>query len=131
MRYQFKIDAVPASRPRVTRYATFYPKRYTSFREHMEVICDHIKFDTVPAPTSIKVTTLIYLPMPKSWSKKKKELFNGQWKMNNSDNDNYEKAIWDSLNGKAWTDDCQIVWNETKVKYAYEGEVIVIVESLT
>lgn len=130
MRYQFKIDAVPASRPRVTRWSTFYPKKYTQFREHMEIICNEMEFNKVPEGAPIKVTTLIYLPMPKSWSKKKKELFNGQWKMNNCDNDNYEKAIWDSLNGRAWLDDCQIVWNETKVKYAHKGEVIVCVEKL-
>lgn len=130
MRYQFKIDAAPASRPRVTKYATFYGKTYTKFRESMAIICDHTEFEPVNEGP-IKVTTLIYLAMPKSWSKKKKELFEGQWKMNNSDNDNYEKAVWDGLNGKAWGDDCQIAWNETKVKYAYEGEIIVAVEKLT
>lgn len=129
-RYEFNIDAVPASRPRVTRYATYYSKSYTKFREDMAIICDHMDFERV-IMKPIKVTTLIYLPMPASWSKKKKELFNNQWKMNNKDNDNYEKAIWDSLNGRAWDDDCQIVWNETKVRYAYEGRIIVIVESLT
>ena len=127
-RYRFSIDAVPASRPRVTRYATFYPKRYAKFRADMDVICDHVEFDKVAGP--IKVETVIYLAIPKSWSKKKKELFNGQWKMNNCDNDNYEKGIWDSLNGRAWYDDYQIVWNETKVMYAYEGQVIVAVTKL-
>ena len=127
-RYSFNIDAVPASRPRVTRWSTYYPKKYTAFREAMGIITDHMEFDKVTGP--IKVETVIYLPMPKSWSKKKKELFNGQWKMNNCDNDNYEKAVWDSLNGKAWEDDCQIVWNETKVMYAYEGQIIVGVTKL-
>ena len=128
MRYSFKIDAVPASRPRVTKWATYYPKKYTEFREAMAIITDHMEFEKTTGP--IKVETVIYLPMPKSWSKKKKELFNGQWKMNNCDNDNYEKAVWDSLNGKAWEDDCDIVWNETKVMYAYEGQIIVGVTKL-
>lgn len=128
-RYSFNIDAVPASRPRVTRYATYYPKKYKAFRGAMGFITDHMEFKKVDEG-AIKVETIIYLAMPKSWSKKKKELFNGQWKLNNCDNDNYEKAIWDSLNGKAWADDAQIVWNETKVMYAYEGQVIVSVTKL-
>lgn len=128
-RYEFKIEAVPASRPRVTRFATFYPKRYTAFREAMGVICDHTKFNKIGVGP-IKVETIIYLPMPKSWSKKKKQEMNNGWKDNTSDNDNYEKSIWDSLNGKAWEDDRQIVWNETKVKYSEEGSVIVVVTPL-
>lgn len=129
MRYHFKIDAVPASRPRVTKWATYYPKKYTAFRDAMEVITQHTDFDKVEC-CPIKVTTIIYLAMPKSWPKKKKAETHGKWKANNADNDNYEKAIWDSLNGKAWGDDCQIVWNETKIMYAEEGEIYVTVEKL-
>lgn len=130
MRYQFKIEPVAASRPRVTKWATYYPKKYTQFREDISVICRHTNFNKIDEGVAIKVTMLLCIPMPKSWSKKKRAEHLGKYKVTKPDNDNYEKAVYDALNGHAWHDDSQIAWNDTKKIYAEEGEIIVVVEAL-
>jgi len=130
MRYDFKLDLVPASRPRVGRLGTFYQKTYQSFKDTMKVIVDHMEFDKVESGP-IHVYTRVYRKMPKSWSKKKKNELRGTFVITNvGDSDNLEKAAWDPLNGKAWDDDCQIAWNETKVTWADEGEFYIVIKKL-
>lgn len=48
-------------------------------------------------------------PMPKSWSKRKREEARGTYCGNKPDLDNLEKAILDALNGLAWDDDKAVV----------------------
>lgn len=129
-RYDFKLDLVPASRPRVTRYGTYYSKTYANFKKSMEVITNEMEFNKVE-DGPIHVLTRVYRQMPKSWSKKKKDAMRGKFVITNvGDNDNIEKAAWDPLNGKAWADDCQIPWNETKVTWHDEGSFYIVVTEL-
>ena len=130
MRYQFNIEPVAASRPRVTQRGVFYPKKYTNFKSDMKAICEHTNFNKFEEGVAIKVTSIVYVSMPKSWSNKKRYEHLGKYMVTRPDNDNYEKAIYDSLNGYAWHDDSQIAWNETKKIYAEKGEIIVIVEAI-
>jgi len=107
MKKTFYINPVPASRPRVTRWSTYFPKRYTEFKKTMEVATGNTPF--IPFENSIYAQFDFFVGMPKSWSKKKKNLKIGTYCDNNSDIDNYCKAIMDSLNGVYYKDDKQIV----------------------
>ena len=66
------------------------------------------------------VKLYLYLPIPKSWSKHKQELaLSGELlPTGKPDKDNFEKAIFDALNGVVWLDDCQITDSFTKKRYA-------------
>jgi len=69
--------------------------------------------------------------MAKSWSNKKKSSKNGQFCDNNSDLDNYEKAILDSLNGIYFHDDKQIVQQSSQKIWAEQGSIKIILKEIT
>jgi len=118
MRIIFDINPCPASRPRVTRWSTYYPKKYTQFKKDMIALTSEL--DITPSESLLSVDIGFYIGMPKSWSKKKKESKHGQYCDNNADVDNYLKAILDSLNEVVYVDDRQIVEISAKKIYSYK-----------
>ena len=72
MRVEFDIVPIPASRPRVTRWATYYGKKYSQFKENMEALTSDTKF--TPLEGNIYASLRFYIQIPKSWSKKKKKV---------------------------------------------------------
>ena len=67
-------------------------------------------------------SVVFYMPMPKSWSKKKKAEFNGQPHMQKPDWDNLGKALSDAV-----YDDDSKIWNITISKmWAYEGAIEIL-----
>jgi Holliday junction resolvase RusA-like endonuclease len=107
MRITFEVDPCPASRPRVTRWSTYYPKRYTKFKKDMQALTSEM--ETTLSKNLLSVHVDFYIKMPKSWSKKKTEKLANTYCSNNSDIDNYIKAILDALNGVLFIDDRQVV----------------------
>lgn len=71
----------------------------------------------------IYVETVFYMPIPKSLSIKKRNLLDGTFCDAGGDMDNLLKALWDSLNGHAYTDDKQIVWSKEKKIYSFEPRI--------
>lgn len=103
----FKIEPVPASRPRVTRWGTYYQEKYTQFRKDMASLLLGTKKTLYTEP--LKVNLKFFFTMPKSWSKKKRDELDGTFKCSTPDMDNLEKAVYDSLNDYIWIDDSQVV----------------------
>ena len=118
---RFKINPVPASRPRVSRWSTYYPKKYTKFKKDMEALTSEM--ETTPSEKLVSVELEFGIMIPKSWSKKKREELNNTYCSNNSDIDNYIKAILDSLNGVVYVDDKQVVELFAKKIYSEEGYI--------
>ena len=118
----FKINPVPASRPRVSRWSTYYPKMYTKFKKDMEALTSEL--ETTPSEKLVSVELEFGIMIPKSWSKKKKQELNNTYCSNNSDIDNYIKAILDSLNGIVYIDDKQVVELFAKKIYSEEGYIL-------
>lgn len=121
-KFIFDIQPVPASRPRVTRWSTYYPKRYTEFREAMEPIVEKIKIN--PTDSLLRVKIDFHVGMPKSWSKKKRNRLDGKYCTNNADLDNYEKAILDSLEGTLFVNDNQIVDMHARKFYSSDPRIV-------
>ncbi len=107
MKVTFHVAPVPASRPRVTRWSTFYGKKYANFKSAMEIAKSDIY--CVPFECNVYAKLDFFVQIPKSWAKKKKEAHIGKFCNNNADIDNYCKAILDSLNEKYYLDDRQVV----------------------
>lgn len=131
----FNISPVPASRPRVTRWGTFYGKKYKQFKLEMELLLiDSDKNNSVNPVTwlegLISADMTFFVPMAKSWSKKKKASKNGQFCDNNADLDNYEKSILDSLSGIYFYDDRQIVKQKSKKIWADQGYIDITLEEV-
>tara|TARA_Y100000310_G_scaffold323293_1_gene383445 strand:+ start:3623 stop:4048 length:426 start_codon:yes stop_codon:yes gene_type:complete len=125
---QFKIDPVPASRPRVTRWGTYYGKKYKNYKDAMKELTQ----EQVPKYLQglLFADMTFFVPMAKSWPKKKKEERLGRHCDNNADLDNYEKAILDSLTGVAFKDDCQIVRQSSRKIWALEGSTEIFIKEI-
>ena len=119
---RFNINPVPASRPRVSRWSTYYPKKYTKFKKDMEALTSEM--ETTPSEKLVSVELEFGIMIPKSWSKKKRKELNNTYCSNNSDIDNYIKAILDSLNGIVYVDDKQVVELFAKKIYSEEGYIL-------
>jgi len=124
----FNINPVPASRPRVTRWGTYYGKKYKQFKLEMGLlVLESDKTNSVNPITwldgLISADMTFFVPMAKSWSNKKKSSKNGQFCDNNADLDNYEKSILDSLSGIYFHDDRQIVKQKSKKIWADQGYI--------
>lgn len=64
----------------------------------------------------------VYLvPMPESWSKKKKEANNRMPCKSKPDTDNITKAIKDTLK----KDDSDVWWEKTEKRWAYRGSILI------
>jgi len=116
MKVTYYVNPVPAARPRVTRWSTFYPKKYTQFKSDMEMAVGNTYF--IPFKRNVYAKLDFFVKIPKSWSKKKKESKNGKFCDNNADIDNYCKAILDSLNGIYYEDDRQIVMLRARIYWS-------------
>jgi len=122
MRIYFDIDPCPASRPRVSRWSTYYPKKYTQFKEEMKALTSEM--DTTPSEKLISVDIEFNVKIPKSWTKKKKQEKNRKYCDNGCDIDNYLKAILDSLNGVLFVDDRQVVEVYARKRYSDKPNII-------
>ena len=120
--HQFDINPVPAARPRVSRWSTYYPKKYTRFKKEMEALTGEL--DTTPCENLVVVSLRFKIKIPQSWSKKKRLERENTYCNNNSDIDNYIKAILDSLNGVYFIDDRQVVEVFASKKYSNEPRIL-------
>jgi len=118
----FEINPVPAARPRVSRFSTYYPKKYTRFKKEMEALTSEL--DTTPCENLVCVSLKFKIKTPQSWSKKKRLERENTYCNNNSDIDNYVKAMLDSLNGVYFIDDRQVVEVFASKKYSNEPRIL-------
>jgi len=112
MEWVFPLSPVAASRPRVSRHGAYFTGPYKQFRKDMAEFCNDTFTDWEPLEYLLTVDLGLYIRQPK-----KTKLL-----VPRADNDNFEKAVWDSLNGHLWVDDTQIVENHTIKQWAEKGE---------
>lgn len=113
MRYPIK----PEPKPRMTR-SDKWNKRDCVLR--YRAYCDEVRARKVYLPEHGARVTFI-LPMPKSWSAKKKTAMAGTPHQQKPDNDNLLKALCDAL----YADDSGI-WDVRITKlWGYDGEIII------
>ena len=135
---EFTIEAPPQGKER-PRYSgksrTMYTPRKTvayeklvreAYREAAKDGIDYNKDDY------IRIVIHAYFPVPKSWSKTKKDaaLLNEILPAVKPDADNIQKVILDALNGEAYDDDKQVIYIKCIKKYASSGHVHVNVDNV-
>ena len=111
-RIEFTIngECVPKARPRFSKFGHVYTTPKT--RAYENIVKSTAIDNRVPCiTTALRVELIIYKSIPKSFSKKKRELANeGKiYPVVKPDIDNYVKAVLDGLNGVLFVDDKQIV----------------------
>lgn len=91
------LNPVPASRPRVTRWGTYYAKRY---KEWMQAAAELIPESPVKQEGNLAVFVSCVVQKPKTTKRANP----------NGDIDNYAKAVLDAVTKAGyWNDDDQIV----------------------
>lgn len=80
----------------------------------------------------VVATLFIALPIPASWSKKKKAqvLADELLPTGKPDSDNVVKTIFDAINGVVWNDDTQVVDHTAKKRYRPTPGVEVLISSI-
>ena len=113
MEYVFPVNPVPASRPRVGKFGSYFTGTYKSFRSRAaEAVANVLGHGFKPLDGSLRVDIECYVERPKSPTKTYPR----------GDVDNYAKAVLDSLNGKLWIDDSQITELYVTKTYCSPGD---------
>ena len=125
MMYEMHIKTVPVPKGRPRFYgnhAVTPPKT----REYEKLLRESWTHGIVKGQR-LAVSLLFVMPIPQSYSKKKKVELMGEPHTKKPDLDNLVKAVLDGLNGVAYEDD-SIIWNVDATKeYGDEPEVWVTI----
>ena len=115
IKFFIPVRPVPASRPRISRFGSYYSKGYTEFRKDAYKFLKTIRDKYPPVGgVGFRIDCEVVCRKPKRPSNKYPR----------GDNDNYEKGIYDAITyaGMVWEDDIQIVENYTHKRYQEQGE---------
>jgi Holliday junction resolvase RusA-like endonuclease len=110
------VAVIPVAKPRMTQRDKWAQRpavmKYRAFKDRLKMA---IGFRDIPQPC--KVT--FHLPMPDSWSKRKRMATLGQPHLSKPDVDNLVKGLMDAL----YTDDAHIwsLWGEKR--WAVDGRI--------
>lgn len=104
----------PVAKPRMTRRDKWAQRpcvlRYRQF-------CDEVRLHGIDLGETVSV--VFWLPMPKSWSKKRKQEMDGKPHQQKPDCDNLVKAICDAV----FQDDSHVWQIRAEKRWAYEGGI--------
>lgn len=133
MTLKFVVQGAPVAkgRPRMTRNGrTYTPEKTVNYENlvRLEFMrqCGGMKF---PQDAPLDVRIMAFYPIPKSVSKKKRQLMidRKMRPLKKPDTDNVCKAILDSLNEVAYHDDAQVVDSMIRKFYSENPRVVVTI----
>lgn len=131
---QFPIPIEPMGAVRMTQRSKWKDKTAQKYLRYKHFIGVTAKRN-IPEPSErpISVTLAFYYPIPKSWSKKKKDEANDQGIMPavKPDIDNCIKGVFDALNGIAWKDDNLVVDVRSFKRYSNKPMIVVTIEEVS
>jgi Holliday junction resolvase RusA-like endonuclease len=120
------LEAVPKARPRKGKGGKFYTPKKTAFFE--EALAWLVRSQLArPLEGPLRLTVLFGLRRPK------RAPASPQWHTNTPDLDNLVKALFDGLNGVAWSDDsqiCQLVTSKHYVARGSQPSILLTIERL-
>lgn len=100
---RLRINPVPASRPRVSKFGTYYPKRHKAFQSEALALLSEMRergdLPGVLMTGRLRVRVIFNVTKPKTTKLSSPR----------GDIDNYCKILMDCCNGLVWEDDHQVV----------------------
>lgn len=129
-------DPVGKQSVRVAKIAGFARKYMPRKTRDYEALCAKEAAqsygDREPMTGPVELKLQIFLPIPKSWTKAKKEAARlGQIAPTKKpDSSNVQKAVEDGFTGVIWVDDCQVVDHHVTKRFSDTPCVIAIVTPL-
>jgi Holliday junction resolvase RusA-like endonuclease len=141
MNYKFEVKGrvVPKGRPRVTkRGITYTPERTKEYEELVKYSFLSKYRNVEPSTKEFKARIVAYFEVPKSYSKKKREMLlpiegitcSGAGYKGKLDLDNIAKSILDALNNVVYVDDSQVTLLLVYKLYGEEAKVEVELEEI-
>lgn len=124
--------AVGKARARVTRHGTYTPKKTRQYEHEVRLFARAAFGMAPPLAEAIHLDLVVYLPIAKSWTKRKQQAAREGtlYPTVKPDLDNLEKAITDGCNGIVYADDAQIVEVYKAKRYSENPHVWVRICSL-
>lgn len=111
VKVRIPIAPIPASRPRVSKWGTYYEKGYNKWRDDFrEWLVHHWVHTPLSGILDVEIVCICTKPKTTKLSIPK------------GDVDNYAKGVLDMLNGLAWQDDKQIHSLRITKRYVEKGE---------
>lgn len=104
-------DCVPKARPRLCKFGVYTPKTTVDYERKVKSCAIEAMGNKLTSDSPIKLDGEIYVGIPKSSTKRTRELMlNGGIKpIKKPDIDNCIKTLMDALNGVVYFDDKQVV----------------------
>lgn len=123
---RYVLNVVPTGKPRMTQRDKWQKRpavlRYREFADRLRYEARRAGFSVPEAGLSLE----FHIPMPPSWTKKKRRAMDGQPHQQKPDIDNLTKALMDALlpdDSRVWSLDAQ-----TK-RWSTEGKIVAVVRS--
>ena len=110
-------DITPVTKPRMTRRDKWKKRKCTS---QYWAFKDEVRLNGLSIPES-GYHIIFILPMPRSWSEKKKLKMDGKPHQQTPDKDNLEKALLDAV----YDNDCRVWDGRVSKIWGREGKIIV------
>jgi Holliday junction resolvase RusA-like endonuclease len=135
MQIHFQVEGDPKGkgRPRFSRVGSFtkvYTDKQTlTYEALIATFAKQAMGGTEPLKTPVSVFLYVRLPIPQSYSKKRREacLNGSELPCKKPDIDNIAKTFLDAMNGVIFVDDIQVIDLHVKKLYAAEAGVDVMV----
>ena len=113
-------DPVACTRPRVTRFGVYYPKKYQEYKDYLKDYLISLNLKKLE-DNALYLNIIFNIQIPNSMSKKKKQELIGKYVIKKPDIDNYLKSIMDGMNGIIYKDDNQIASINIIKKYVIDN----------
>jgi Holliday junction resolvase RusA-like endonuclease len=127
----FPVLPIPKGRPKFSMMCGFprvyTPKRTADAEDELKTLMSQAWHDA-PLAGPLKVWMYFWMPMPTSWSEKKRALQDGKPHIITPDVDNLIKLVGDSGNGILWIDDKQIYEMHALKQYRKEYGIEITME---
>lgn len=121
-------NPVPQSRPRFTKNGHAYEdKKVKTYKECVRTVAASKMRGRPPMEGAVIASLKFLLPVPKSWSRKKRTgaLAGEILPTSRPDTDNLTKTVLDACNGIIYADDSQIIHMTAQKWYGEEPGVVV------
>jgi Holliday junction resolvase RusA-like endonuclease len=127
----YLFDVIPFGAVRMTKRDTIFldPNHIDPKKRQRKAVTSYFQFKTTFALQAAQMRFVLgkeldavyFLPMPETWSEKKKNRMNGMPHESKPDTDNITKAIKDTLK----KNDSDVWWEKAEKRWAYRGYIII------
>lgn len=122
-------NPIPCLRPKI-KGKNFYDTQSKIKENYGWQVKSQLHPSFTPMSDPIHLRLEFYMPIPVSYSKKKKELLNGMFHFKKPDLSNLIKFVEDALNGIIWMDDRIITSINASKYYGKESKTVIYVKNM-